>query len=291
MHGNGGRPAITRILVPLCATHSGNTGAPPHGSASLPLPPSPHSRRSYRSPAPAHQSFSPDPVRSVDLLLPLTGSAQSPAALQAESIAQLLALLVVIAAAACAVAVVTALTIQWTRSGARDIDTAVRRAVGASRRDLALSFLGEGDRHRPRPRCRWVSASATSPSGSRCVPGRKPSAPGTTSPRRSRSPRRLVLLLGALLPLRFARGKRLVNLPANPLSLFPPGHPGRCEPRDPPRRDAGQQAGGAAHGRRERCRRWHRLPAGRRQHRSRRCARPGTSTCCATWPRPRASTR
>ncbi len=31
-----------------------------------------------------------------------------------------------------------------------------------------------------------------------------------------------VLLLGALLPLRFARGKRLVNLPANPLSLFPP---------------------------------------------------------------------
>ena len=83
-------------------------------------------------------------MRSADLLLPLTASAQSPAALQAESIAQLLALLVVIAAAACAVAVVTALTIQWTRSGVRDVDTAVRRAVGASRRDLALSFLGEG---------------------------------------------------------------------------------------------------------------------------------------------------
>ena len=32
----------------------------------------------------------------------------------------------------------------------------------------------------------------------------------------------IALLLGALLPLRHARGKRLVNLPANPLGLFPP---------------------------------------------------------------------
>jgi hypothetical protein len=163
----------------------------------------------------------PNPVRTVDLLLPLTGTAQAPAALQAESIAQLLALLVVIASAACAVAVVTALTLQWTRSGVRDVDTAVRRAVGASRRDLALSFMGEG----------IVIAITAVPLGLligyvtlRIALGSWPDTPGAWrySPAAFALVTTAALLLGALLPLRFARGKRLVNLPANPLSLFPP---------------------------------------------------------------------
>ena len=143
MHGNGGRAALARILAPLAdalrkhwrtAAWLGLAAAAAIATLSPVL-----SLSGARAPV-----LQPDPVRGVDLLLPLTGSAQSPAALQAESIARLLALLVVIAAAACAVAVVTGLTLQWIRSGARDIDTGVRRAVGASRRDLALSFLGEG---------------------------------------------------------------------------------------------------------------------------------------------------
>lgn len=220
MHGNGGQPAVTRILVPLVdslrdhwrtAAWLGLAAAAAIATLSPVL-------ALHGTGTPVLQ---PDPVRSADLLLPFTGTAQSPAALQAESIAQLLALLVVIASAACAVAVVTALTLQWTRSGVRDIDTAVRRAVGASRRDLALSFLGEGIvvgitavplgvvignmalrvalRSWPESLGAWSYAPASF-------------ALGTT----------VVLLLGALLPLRFARGKRLVNLPATPLSLFPP---------------------------------------------------------------------
>ncbi len=162
-----------------------------------------------------------DPVRTADLLLSLSGTAQSPADLQAESIAQLLSLLVVVGSAACAVAVVTALTLQWTRSGVRDVDTAVRRAVGASRRDLAQSFLGEG----------IVIALAAVPVG--LLVGNVSlklalgSWPGTLdawhyAPAVLAGTTALVLLLGSLLPLRFARGRRLVNLPANPLSLFPP---------------------------------------------------------------------
>jgi putative ABC transport system permease protein len=163
----------------------------------------------------------PDPIRAAELLLPLSSSAQSPAALQSDAIAQLLALLVVIASSACAVAVVTALTIQWTRSGARQLDTAVRRAMGASRRGLALSFLGEG----------MVIALTAIPLGVtsgflalRLALRRWPDAVGAWhySPTTVAAAAALVLLLGALLPLRYARGKRLVNLPANPLSLFPP---------------------------------------------------------------------
>ena len=220
MHGNGGHPALTRILVPLTdalrehwrtAAWLGLAAATAIATLSPVL-------SLNRTGAPVLQ---PDPVRSVDLVLPLTGSAQSPATLQAESIAQLLALLVIIAAAASAVAVVTALTLQWTRSGARDIDTAVRRAVGASRHDLALSFLGEG----------VVIALTAVPLGLlvgyvalRLALSSWPDALGawTYSPGMIATVTTGTLLLGALLPLRFARGKRLVDLPANPLSLVPP---------------------------------------------------------------------
>lgn len=220
MHGNGGPAAIARIFVPLTdalrehwrtAAWLGLAAAAAIATLSPVLSLS-------RARAPVLQ---PDPVRSADLLLPFTGSAQSPAALQAESIAQLLALLVVIAAAASAVAVVTGLTIQWIRSGARDIDTGVRRAVGASRRDLALSFLSEGA----------VIALAAVPLGLfagnvalRLALRSWPETLGAWNyfPASIAIGTMTVLLLGALLPLRFARGRRLVNLPANPLSLFPP---------------------------------------------------------------------
>ena len=220
MHGNGGRPAITRILVPLTdalrehwrtATWLGLAAAAAIATLSPVLALS-------RAGAPV---LEPDPVRSVDLLLPLTSTAQSPAALQHESIARLLALLVVIAATACAVAIVTALTLQWTRSGVRDIDTAVRRAVGASRHDLTLSFLGEGA----------IIALAAVPLGVivgysalRVALGTWPDTLGawSYSPGLLAGLATAVLLTGALLPLRFARGRRLVNLPANPLTLFPP---------------------------------------------------------------------
>ncbi len=163
----------------------------------------------------------PDPARAADLLLPLTSTAQTPAMLQAGTIAQLLALLIVIASAACAVAVVTALTLQWTRSGARDVDTAVRRAVGASRRDLALSFLGEG----------LVILLTAVPlglaagyAGLRLALSTWPHTLGAWryAPATIAITAAVALLLGALLPLRHARGRRLVNLPANPLSLVPP---------------------------------------------------------------------
>lgn len=220
MHGNGGRAAVTRIAVPLTdalrdhwatAAWLGLAAAAAIATLSPVL-----SLATAGVPV-----LGPDPIRSVDLLLPLSGTAQSPAALQAGAITQLLSLLVVIAAAACAVAVVTAVTLQWTRSGVRDVDTAVRRAVGASRRDLALSFLGEG----------VVIAVTAIPLGLLigyvALRVALRSWPGTLgawnfSPALMALVATVVLLLGALLPLRFARGKRLVNLPANPLSLFPP---------------------------------------------------------------------
>lgn len=220
MHGNGGRAAITRTLVPLAdalrehwrtATWLGLAAATAIATLSPVL-----ALKGTGTPV-----LQPDPVRSIDLGLPLSGTAQSPAVLQAESITQLLALLVIIGAAACAVAVVTALTLQWTRSGVRDVDTAVRRAVGASRRDLASSFLGEG----------IVIAVTAVPLGLlvgylalRVALRSWPDTLGgwSFSPARIGVTAAIVLLLGALLPLRFARGKRLVNLPANPLSLVPP---------------------------------------------------------------------
>ena len=220
MHPSAGRPAITRTLVPLA------DALREHWRTAAWLGLAAAAAIATLSPALALQGtgtpvLQPDPVRGVDLLLPLSGTAQSPALLQAESIAQLLALLIVIAAAACAVAVVTALTLQWTRSGVRDIDTAVRRAVGASRRDLALSFLGEGT----------VIAVTAVPLGIligylalRIAVRSWPDTLGAWnfSPAAIATFTAIVLLLGALLPLRFARGKRLVNLPANPLTLFPP---------------------------------------------------------------------
>ena len=220
MHGNGGHPALVRIFVPLTDAirehwRTASWLALAAAAAIATLSPVLTLAR------PGAPVLEADPVRSADLLLPLTASAQSPAALQAEVIARLLALLLVIAAAACAVAVVTALTIQWTRSGVRDVDTAVRRAVGASRRGLALSFLGEG----------VVVAAAAVPLGLatgyvalRLALGSWPGGLGTWrfTPVAIAATTTIVLLLGALLPLRFARGRRLVNLPANPLSLFPP---------------------------------------------------------------------
>ncbi len=220
MHGNGGHAAITRIVVPL------TDAIREHWRTAAWLALAAAAAIATVSPVLALNRagafvLQPDLVRSADLLLPLTASAQSPAALQAGAIAQLLALLVIIASAASAVAVVTALTIQWTRSGIRDVDTAVRRAVGASRRDLALSFLGEG----------IVIAVSAVPLGLligyvalrtalRAWPGTL--GAWSYSPAAIALVTAVVLLLGSLLPLRFARGKRLVNLPANPLSLFPP---------------------------------------------------------------------
>jgi len=220
MHGNGGHAAITRIVVPL------TDAIREHWRTAAWLALAAAAAIATVSPVLALNRagafvLQPDLVRSADLLLPLTATAQSPAALQAGAIAQLLALLVIIAGAASAVAVITALTIQWTRSGIRDVDTAVRRAVGASRRDLALSFLGEG----------IVIAVSAVPLGLligyvalrtalRAWPGTL--GAWSYSPAAIALVTAVVLLLGSLLPLRFARGKRLVNLPANPLSLFPP---------------------------------------------------------------------
>jgi putative ABC transport system permease protein len=218
MHGNGGHPAVTRILVPLAdalrehwrtaawlglaSAAAIATLAPVLSLAGTPV-------------------LQPSPIRATDLGLAWTSGVQSPAALQSGAIARLLALLLVIAGSACAVAIIMALTLQWTRSGARGVDTSVRRASGASRRDLALSFLGEG----------VVIALAAVPLGLaagycglrmalRAWPdalGKWSYAPGPVAMATATA-----LLLGALLPLRHARGERLVNLPANPLSLFPP---------------------------------------------------------------------
>lgn len=229
MHGNGGHAAVVdshpsrlarRVLVPVLDALRN------HWSTATWLALAAAAAIATLSPAlalsrPGTSVLQPDPVRSADLLLPLSGTAQSPISLQTGAIAQLLSLLVILAAGACAVALVTAVTLQWTRSGVRDVDTSVRRAVGASRRDLALSFLGEG----------IVIAVTAVPLG--LVAGfialrvALRSWPGTLgawsySPAAIGLMATALLLLGALLPLRFARGKRLVNLPANPLSLFPP---------------------------------------------------------------------
>ena len=163
----------------------------------------------------------PASVRGADLLLSLSTSAQAPAALQGETISRLLALLVIIGAAACAVAIVTGLTLHWIRSGARDVDTAVRRAVGASRRDLAVSFLGEG------VGIALIAVPAGILAGYVGLRVALYTWPDTVGPWRYAAGMTAfatcaMLLAGALLPLRHARGKRLVNLPANPLSLFPP---------------------------------------------------------------------
>ena len=228
MHGHGGPAPVValsrlarRIAVPLIdalRTHWSTAAWLTLSAASAIATLSPVLSLSPRADGPVLLAH---PVRSVELGLELTGGAQSPAALQSEGIARLLALLLVIAAAACGVAVVTAIIIQWTRSGVRDVDTAIRRAVGASRRDLVLAFLGEGLvillTAVPLGLVSGYAALRLALSTWPAVLGAWRYAPAAVATITS-----ILLLLGALLPLRHARGRRLVNLPANPLSLFPP---------------------------------------------------------------------
>lgn len=166
-------------------------------------------------------SLAPAAVRTVGLGFSLTPTAQDAASLQGLATARLLSLLIIIAACACAVAVVTLLTLTWTRGEARAIDVPIRRAVGASRRTLAFGFLGEAAA---------ITCSAV-PVGlllggialriaSRSWPGQP--VPLSFAGAVVAIPVALALVGGSLLPLRHARGRRLVNLPANPLGLFPP---------------------------------------------------------------------
>ena len=165
----------------------------------------------------------PSPIRTVDLGLAWTSGAQSPAALPGRSHRDSCSrLLLVIAAAACAVAVVTA-----AHHSVDPLRRPRRRHRGSPRRRRLPP--------RPRPelprrgrsssrsrRCRWASPPDTSACAWHCAPGPTRSGPGATHPSLVAIVTAIALLLGALLPLRHARGKRLVNLPANPLSLFPP---------------------------------------------------------------------
>ncbi|HEX9895979.1 MAG TPA: FtsX-like permease family protein [Gemmatimonadales bacterium] len=72
-----------------------------------------------------------------------TASARSPAATQARAVGDLLTALLVLAWAAMAIAAVTILTHYIARASRRGADIGVRRAVGASRRDVFLALLVE----------------------------------------------------------------------------------------------------------------------------------------------------
>ena len=166
-------------------------------------------------------SLEPVVVRAVELGFTLTPTAQDAGALQELATSRLLSLLLIVAASACAVAVVTVLTLTWTRSEARATDVPIRRAVGASRRALIVGFLGEG----------VAIACSAVPVGlllgwvalriaARSWPGQQ--VPLSFAGAVVAVPVALALVGGSLMPLRHARGRRLVNLPANPLGLFPP---------------------------------------------------------------------
>jgi hypothetical protein len=87
---------------------------------------------------------SPLLVRDSELGVAWTGAVTSAAALQRESMAQLLGIVVVVALGAVVSAGITLVGLSFIRAASRRGDLMIRRAVGASRRSLGARAFGEG---------------------------------------------------------------------------------------------------------------------------------------------------
>jgi hypothetical protein len=106
-----------------------------------------------------------------DFGIGLTGLAWTPTASQQGAIVSLQGMLVTLGAGVLAVAALTVLALAATRASARRPEILVRRAVGATRRQLRAAGLAEGSQWPLRPwrwACRWVSPG----DGWRSPPGR-----------------------------------------------------------------------------------------------------------------------
>src|SRR6266487_289358 len=85
-----------------------------------------------------------EPLPAADVGLGLSDLAASPAALQRYGLDTLSGIMLMLAVATAVVCIFTLLALSVSRSSARRSELAVRRAVGASRRHLALGAAAEG---------------------------------------------------------------------------------------------------------------------------------------------------
>lgn len=101
--------------------------------------------RSLASPSDASQPLiALAPIPAADAALPTTESLVEPDALQTKAVSDLYLLLLILAWAAIVIAGISMLTRFSALAAGRGAEVGVRRAAGASRRDLLLCFLAEG---------------------------------------------------------------------------------------------------------------------------------------------------
>ncbi len=161
-------------------------------------------------------------VRGAGLGLTWAGAAQSPAVTQAHAVAGLADVLLLAAFATLAVGALTILALTGARAGTRDIEIAVGRATGASRRLLLHTTLLEGTA---------IAAAALLAAGILGILGNRfvlADWPGTAHPEHAG----ISLVTGAIIaalivagttfPALFARRTRVVEIAPKPLTLWIP---------------------------------------------------------------------
>lgn len=161
-------------------------------------------------------------ARGADLGLPWITATKSPADIRAGAVGFFFNLLLVSTAATLVIAAVSVLTLSGARALAREGEVAVRRAVGASRRALTDAALVEGIA---------LGVTVLLAGGGlgliatffarRTWPGAV--APGGTGPGLMLAAAvALLVLVGILLPVIFARRERIEEPESKPLALFVP---------------------------------------------------------------------
>jgi putative ABC transport system permease protein len=163
------------------------------------------------------------PMPNADLGVPWSGFAQSPAAVRQMAVAALVQLLLGVAVGVLAVTWVTTLSVSTARADARATEIAVRRAVGASRKQLFAAALLEGS---------TIAVMALVVGGSAGVAaahlaiGAWPGTVGRAVPGLGLLAIAATLggiVLGALFPLVFARRSSQIAVPeSTPLGLVVP---------------------------------------------------------------------
>ncbi len=161
-------------------------------------------------------------IRGGGLGLPWITATRSPADIQSGAVSFFFNLLLISAAATLVIAAVSLLTLSGARALSREGEVAVRRAVGASRRALTAAALVEG-----------LALSATvilaggtpgllaTSVATRTWPGAVAPGGGGTA-LAAVAAVALLVLIGTLLPVVFARRERIGEDEAKPLALFGP---------------------------------------------------------------------